>query len=178
MSAFDGQADLLATLIASCAEFQSVVGASGATAVTQAKDKIAIHEALDKDTPLAPRITYPRAIIADGGVIERQMVGTAIPLSGTGSLYLGFEFEAPADKTTTKSQRAWFLSKVSTIMREAEVLVTSRATPAGYSTSHLQIRSYKRTAGPMYVQPSERAQPTHTDNRLRVLWVIEFEVIY
>ncbi len=177
MSAFDGQADLLATLIASCATFQSVVGASGATAVTQAKDKIGLHEALDEDDETAAAINYPRAIIADGGVISRMRVGTGTWM-GTGSLFLSFEFEAPTDKQTTKSQRTWFLEKTSAIMREAEVIADSRAAPTGYSTSHLHIRQYKRTFGPNYIQPGEREQPEDTQNPLRVLWVMEFEIEY
>lgn len=174
MSAFDGQADLLATLIASTAQFQTVTGTA---TVDAAKAKIALHEAKDKTTAAELRLTYPRAIVGDGGPIERVRVGTGT-WQGTGSLFLGFEFEAPADKTTTRSQRAWFLEKVSSIMRQAEVIADSRATPTGYSTSHLHIRGYKRVAGPHYVQPSERAQPSDTQNLLRVLWVIEFEVMY
>jgi hypothetical protein len=97
---------------------------------------------------------------------------------GAGSLFLSFEFETPTDKITTKAQRAWFLEKTSAIMREAEVIADSRATPSGYSTSHLQFRKYKRTFGPNYIQPSEREQPEDTENPLRVLWVMEFEIEY
>lgn len=174
MSAFDGQADLLATLIASTATFQSVTGTS---TVPAAKNKVGLHEALDEDDETAPQILYPRAIIADGGIIERMRVGTGTWM-GSGSMFLSFEFEAPTDKTTTKAQRAWFLEKTSAIMREAEVIADSRATPTGYTTSHLHIRKYKRTAGPSYIQVSEREQPPDTDNPLRVLWAIEVEIEY
>lgn len=174
MSAFDGQADLLATLYASTATFQSVTGTN---TVPTAKAKIAIHEALDEGDETAPKIPYPRAIIADGGVIERARVGTGTWM-GAGSLFLSFEFEAPTDKITTNAQRAWFLEKTSAIMREAEVIADSRVTPSGYSTSHLHIRKYRRTYGPQYIQPSMREQPEDTANPLRVLWAIEFEVEY
>lgn len=174
MSAFDGQADLLATLVASCATYQSVTGTS---TVLSAKNTIGIHEALDETDETAPKIVYPRAVIADGGIISRLRVGTGTWM-GTGSLFLSFEFEAPTDKVTTKAQRAWFLEKTSAIMREAEVIADSRATPTGYTTSHLHIRAYKRTFGPNYIQPSDREQPEDTTNQPRVLWVIEFEIEY
>ena len=170
MSAFDGQMDLLATLIASTAEFQSTTSAS---TVALAKDRIGYHESADEENP----IKYPRATIADGGVIERVKTSTG-SWRGTGSLFLSFEFPAPTNKVTVEQQREWFLTKVSTIMRQAEVIGDSRATPTGYSTSHLMIRSYRRLNGPFALQPSERDLPEDTDSPLRPLWAIEFEVEY
>lgn len=174
MSVFDGQSDLLRTLIASCATFQTVTGQS---TVAAAKTRCVAHEALDETNESATAVPYPRAIVADGGVIERDCVGTST-WRGVGSLWLVFQFAAPADKTTTLAQREWFTTKTSTIMREAEVIADSRATPSGYSTSHLRIRRYRRTTGPQYVQPIEREQPDETANPLGPLWEIEFEVEY
>ena len=174
MSAFDGQADLLATLIASTATFQSVTGMS---TVATAKERIALPEALDDDTAEAHAVPYPRAIITDGSLIERRSAATGT-WRGTGSLFLAFEFEAPPDKRTELTQRAWFLNKVSTLLREAEVISDSRATPSGYSSTHLVLRSYRRVAGPFVVAPARREQPDDSEAELRPLWAIEFEVEY
>lgn len=170
MSAFDGQMDLLATLIASTAQFQTITATS---TVALAKDRIGYHEAADGDAP----IKYPRAVISDGGVIERVKTSTG-SWRGTGSLFLSFEFPAPTTKTTVELQREWFLSQVSTIMRQAEVIGDSRATPSGYSNSHLMIRAYRRLNGPFALQPSERDLGEETENELQPLWVVEFEVEY
>jgi hypothetical protein len=172
VSVFDGQADLLATLIASSATFQTLTGTA---TVAAAKAKIGIHEAFDDTIGSDAAITYPRAIVADGGIVERELVGTA-NRKGTGSLFLSFEFESPADKTTILLQRTWFVGQVSTIMREAEVISDSRATPSGYTSTHILIRRYRRTFGPQVVLQCDRDQTTNDSGRN--LWAMEFEIEY
>jgi hypothetical protein len=171
MSVFDGQSDLLATLVASSTTFRTLVNES---TVALAKNHIGIFEAEDETTATETAIAYPRAIIADGGIVERELVGTATR-KGSGSLFLAFEFEAPSDKTTVLLQRTWFVGQVSTIIREMEVVSDSRATPSGYSTSHLLVRKIRRSAGPLIVPQSDREQTT---TALRPLWAMEFEVEY
>lgn len=174
MSAFDGQADLLATLIASSATFRTLTATS---TVAAAKDRIAIHEAEDEDSSTEKQMPYPRAVISDGGLIERENVGTGT-WKGTGSLFLAFEFEAPPSKQSVKQQRAWFVGQVSSIMRESEVVSDSRATPSGYTTTHLVVRRYRRTAGPLVVLPSDREHDDASQAQLRPLWAVEFEIEY
>jgi hypothetical protein len=173
VSAFDAQADLMRVLIASCSTFQTVTGLS---TVALAKARVAEHQALDEEDEASPIVEYPRCIVADGGVIERRVMGTAT-WGGTGSLLLVFQFEAPSDKASTLAQREWFVGKVSAIMREAEVIAASRATPSGYDTSHLHIKAYRRTAGP-YALPPRLVDQDAEDVPVRPLWEMEFEVEY
>jgi hypothetical protein len=161
VSAFDAQADLMRVLIASCSTFQTVTGLS---TVALAKARVAEHQALDEEDEASPIVEYPRCI------------GTAT-WGGTGSLLLVFQFEAPSDKASTLAQREWFVGKVSAIMREAEVIAASRATPSGYDTSHLHIKAYRRTAGP-YALPPRLVDQDAEDVPVRPLWEMEFEVEY
>lgn len=170
MSAFDGQMDLLATLIASTAKFQSLTGTA---TVAAAKERIGSHEAADGPDG----VPLPRAIIADGGTVERIKTSTG-SWRGSGSLFLTFEASAPSDKKTVEQQREWFVAAVSTLMRQAEVIADSRATPSGYSSSHLMIRQYRRTNGPHYYQPAIIEAPEDTQNPVLPVWVMEFEVEY
>ena len=172
MSIFDGQADLLATLIASTALFQAL---TETVEVAAAKLKIGLHESADEG---AGEITFPRATIYEGGPVERQKIGTGV-WRGSGSLFLLFEIEVPlANATSLQAQREYFVTKVATIMRQAEVIADSRATPTGYSTSHLQMKRYTKSSGPDYVLASKREKKSPAGTPDLTLWQMEFEVEY
>ena len=171
MSIFNGQADLLAELVAASSTFQTLTGtASVAAAKVFVKIAEAFDETMGSDTVLA----YPRAIIADGGIVSRRKVDIG-QMSGRGSLFLSFEIEIPTgNQTTILTQRTYFLDRVSAIISEMEVVSMSRATPSGYSTSHLQMQEINRVNGPGYVPIDEREQT----GTYAPLWVMEFEIIY
>lgn len=139
MSTTDYQADLLAVLIASTATFQSVTGTATAAA---AKKCIAIGDATDfghDDADGQKPLRYPRAVITRSRK-SRSLVGTAT-YAATGELLVLFEFRPPQEHATQNQQEAWFTAATDDIADEAWTLSVSRATPSGYSTSHLQIRN-------------------------------------
>ena len=175
MSAFSPQADLLAVLVASSATFQAIVSAG---TVAEARASVAIPVAFDEEQGDDQPLAYPRAIITDGGVINRKAVGVGAR-SGTGSLFLAFEVTIPQESQgTVYARRAYFMAKVSAIIQEMEAVSDSRATPSGYTTSHLQIKEINRVNGPGEIPIDEREQPADDENPLDPLWVIEFEVTY
>ena len=169
MSIFAGQADLLAELFAATAKWKTI---TQTTTAADAKRKIAIHEAEDRGQP---KLSYPRIVIYDGGTIERNKLATST-WGGRGSLIATFEIElTKTHGLTAAAQRATFSQLISDLWREAEVISDSRAAPSGYSTSHLQITTYRRSEGPQYVPPTERGPQ---DGVLKTLWQMEFEVEY
>ncbi len=171
MSAFDEQLDLLRVLVASSSTFQTLTGSA---TVAAAKMRVAGHEALDDEYDGEIVTQYPRAIVSDGGVIQRERQGTGC-WGGNGSLFLLFQITTPTDKVSSLSQREWFVDKASSIMREMEVIADSRAAPSGYSTSHLYIHRYRRTAGPNAVPAVDR-EHEESNTPQPPLWEMEFEV--
>lgn len=172
MTIFGGQADLLATLFAYTATFKALVGV---TTVDAAKTRIGLHQSDDEG---CDRIEYPRITIFEGGTLASEKVGTS-SWRGTGSLFALFEIEVPTTfATSIPAQRSYFTAKVSAIIREAQVIADSRATPSGYSTSHLQIRRFSRVEGPGYVPAVKREQNAPGVAPDQPLWQMEFEIEY
>lgn len=169
MSIFDEQADLLAELFAATATWQTITRTSTAA---DAKRKIGIHEVENQGQR---KLDYPRIVIYDGGTIEREKLATAT-WGGRGSLIATFEIElTKTHGLRAEEQRSHFVTLLSDLWREAEVISDSRAAPSGYSVSHLQVRRYRRTEGPHYVAPTEVAVQQGV---LKTLWQMEFEVEY
>jgi hypothetical protein len=172
MAIFDGQADLLATLFASTATFQSI---TGTTTVAAAKARIGLHQSADEGVT---NIAYPRITIFEGGTVESEKAGTGV-WRGRGSLFALFEIEIPAaSAVSVQTQRACITSKISAIIREAQVIADSRATPTGYTTSHLQVRRFVRTSGPDFVRQIDREQNAPGDAAPQPLWEMEWEIEY
>lgn len=175
-AAFDGQADLLQELVAASATFQTLTGES---TVAATKKHVALAEAEDEDpdeSTQPQRLDYPRAIVSDGGIVEIESVSMS-DSRGSGSLFLSFEFEIPiGSRSTMAIKRAWFVTKVSAVIQEMWVVSKSRATPTGYSTSHLQILRTTRVNGPGEI-PQDAVEPNE-DGSPRFIWVMEFEVTY
>ncbi len=175
MSTTDVQADLLAALIASTATFQSVTNTAS---MASARVRIAIGEATDEghdDSDGQTPLDLPRAVVTRAS--ERtSVVGTAT-YAGSGELLVLFEFRAPGSKVTQNEQEAWFTAATSDIVREAFTLSVSRASPTGYSTSHLQIRSAEMS-DVSYLRPGLDQQPDENETRPRLRWQREWRVEY
>jgi hypothetical protein len=172
----DGQADLLQELVAASATFRTLTGES---TVAAAKKHVALAEAQDEDddeSSQPQKLDYPRAIVSDGGIVDIESTSFS-DTRGTGSLFLSFEFEVPkANRGSMATKRTWFVTKVSTIIEEMWTVSKSRATPSGYSTSHLQLLRTTRVNGPGEYGQDE-VEP-HEDGSPRFIWAMEYEVTY
>lgn len=172
MSTTDYQADLLKVLIASTATFQSVTGTA---TVAAAKNRIVIGEATDEghdDSDPQKPLKFPRAVITRAAK-STALVGTATYARG-GELLVLFQFRAPIANTITE-QEAWFSAVTDDIEEEAMTISVSRATPSGYSTSHLQIRNstlsdinFERAAMDNLPETAESPENTLFDREWRV----------
>ncbi len=172
---FDAQADLLQELVAASTTFQTLTGES---TVAATKKHTALAEAMDEDEDESnqpQKLAYPRAIVADGGIVSLKRISISDSV-GSGSLFLSFEIEIPAGYRTMATKRAWFVGKVSAIVQEMLAASISRATPSGYSTSHLQIIEMNRVNGPGEYGQNE-VEP-NDDGSPRFIWAMEFEVTY
>ena len=175
MSTTDVQADLLAALIASTATFQSVTGTASMAA---ARVRIAVGEATDdghEDSDGQTPLDLPRAVVTRSSK-SVSVVGTAT-FAGTGELLVLFEFRAPGSKATQNEQEAWFTAATDDIVSEGMTLSVSRASPSGYSTSHLQIRS-SDLSDVSYLRPGLDQQPEENETRPRLRWQREWRVSY
>lgn len=172
MSTTDYQADLLKVLIASTATFQSVTGTGS---VAAARARIIIGEATDEghdDSDPQKPMRFPRAIITRAGK-STTVVGTGTYSRG-GELLVLFQFRAPIANTIAE-QEAWFTAVTHDIEDEAMTISVSRATPSGYSTSHLQIRNstlsdinFERAALDNLPETAESPENTLFDREWRV----------
>ena len=172
MTIFNGQADLLAELVAASATWQTLTGTA---TVAAAKAFVKIAAAFDETQGSDTAQAIPRAIIADGGIISRKKVSIG-QYEGSGGLFLSFEIGIPsASQTTLLTRRTYFLDRISAIISEMEVISASRAAPSGYSTSHIQIKEIHRVNGPGEYEIAQKEQ--NSDTYVPV-WAIEFEITY
>lgn len=140
---------MLEVLLAHSSTFQALTGAANAAAAlafirqSQAEDRGA--DALD----------YPRAIV-EAVEESSEQAGTGTRRR-RGALLLSFEAEVPpAHDDTVELQRTWFLDQVRSIQADMEAISDSRATPSGYTHSHLQIKQMTWDVEPFQVPLSER----------------------
>ena len=177
-TSFDTQADLLQELVSASSTFQTLCGES-TVAATKKHTALAQAEDEDDDESNTPqKLGYPRAIVADGGIVDIESISMS-DCRGTGSLFLSFEFEIPkASRTSMAVKRAWFVTKVSAIIQEMWTTSKSRATPSGYTTSHLQLLRTTRVNGPGEYPQDVVDQGDENTTPPGPIWAMEFEVTY
>lgn len=141
--------EMLEVLLAHSSTFQTLVGAANAAAALAY-----IRQVQAEDTGAA-ELVYPRAIVSEIEE-ESELVGTAT-WRRRGALLLSLEAEIPAaSDDTVEMQRDWFLERVRNIQSEMETASASRATPSGYSHSHLQVRKCSWAVEPFLVPLADR----------------------
>lgn len=159
---------MLEVLLASSATWQSITNTAS---VADAREFIHLGEG-DNDAK------YPRAVIGD-----LSLTSTAVATgqsSGRGRLYLAFYIKVDISTYRTReARRAWVRSKLGDIRQEMEVVSFSRATPAGYSISHLVLRSIDQMFIPPYERPARDSDiDSDSDIPTHAVWQSEWEVEY
>lgn len=166
------QEEMLGVLLAYSSTWQTLLGVSSAD---DALAKVKQGQAADGgDAPVA----YPRAVIEE---VERERSQKATrTFAGRGALLLTIELEPPDDTLNDyDAQRAWFKGQIDAIELDMRNTSSSRATPAGYSVSHFQIKDISWAVEPFLVPDDEQEeQETTADASQRPLWAMQFRVEY
>jgi hypothetical protein len=138
--------EMLEVLLASSARFRTLVGAADVAAA------LAFIRQFQAEDTGAAELVYPRAIISEEEE-ESELVGTAT-WRRRGALLLALEVQAT--QATVELQRAWFVALVRAIQSEMETVSASRATPTGYTHSHLVVRRFSWAVPPFLVAQCDR----------------------
>jgi hypothetical protein len=161
------QAEMLEVLLASTALWQTLCGVA---TVPLARAFVHREEALET-------ASYPRAIVVEG---PSWLAATGTGQhAGGGQLWLtlGFSVDTTAH-ATRQARRAWVRDQVITLRQQMLALAQSRATPAGYSVSHLAVRRITLEIPPRELAISEQPVDVAGDLPQRVIWAAEMSVEY
>lgn len=166
------QGEMLAVLLATTAAWQALTGTGTVAAALAFTHQF---QAEDAGAQLAP---YPRAVISE--TEEERRIHATASFTGGGAMLLGIEALVPdAQATSVQTERDWFVDQIRTLREQMLVLSASRATPAGYTHSHLQVRNIGWAVEPFRVDIEEREdQELATTTARKPLWAVQFRVEY
>jgi hypothetical protein len=163
------QEEMCRVLLAYSSTWQDLLGAASPD---EALLKTKAYQAEDAgDEP----VTYPRAIIE--AIEKERKTGS---FGGRGALLISFEIEPPDDQCdSVETQRKWVVDTLNAIDDEIRTISYSRATPTGYDTSHLYLRSTAWSVEPFRVPDSEREDiDPESQTPPKPLWAHQLRIEY
>lgn len=165
--------EMAGVLLAYSSTWQALVGAA---TPNEALEFIQQYQAEDRGEDIAP---YPRAIVQESEE-SRGVKGTASKAGGSGALLVSIECEVPdAHVASVSAQRAWFVDQIRNIQNDMLVTSISRATPTGYTHSHLQVREISWAVEPFLLPIADRQDlDVEDDTPLAPLWLVQLRVEY